>query len=171
MSDLKVPQGIAPGELGKRKNHVALHDLLAKYEPGKFWVTDKASEEELAQVRRIFGGSEDGGKEQGKVLFYLLADGDHEKEFRLLLSIGIHPDLWTDSGKYHLSHDTVFYERPACARALAHCRPDLAAVNNRGETPKSVPVSPSRTIAELPATHINMHHFSLDFMFEPMPVI
>ena len=143
MSDLKVPPGIHPSDLGMKKNHAALHALLANYEYGNFWVTNKASEDELDQVRRVFGASKDDGKEEGKVLSTLLEDGDHEHEFRLLLSIGIHPDMWADREEYRLSHDTTNYMRPACAHALAHCRPDLSAANAYEQTPKSISVSSS----------------------------
>ena len=90
---MMVPAGIYAFDLGKKENHAALHDMLANYKYGKFWVTNKTYEEELAKVRRVFGP--DGEKLQGDVLYHLLNNGDHEKEFRLLLSMGIHPNLWT----------------------------------------------------------------------------
>ena len=143
---MKVPAGIPPIVLGKEENHAALHDVLANYEYGKFWVTNKTYEEELAQVRRVFRPDDE--ELQGEVLYHLLDDGDHQKEFRLLLSLGIHPDLFECEGNYRLSHWTTFYGRRACAHALSHCRPDILASNKKGETPSTVSVSSSQSLLQ-----------------------
>ena len=121
---IEIPSGIQPYSLGRKPLHGALHEALSKYELRKFWVTDKACEEELGEVRRCFDESKDGEK-HNMVVHYLVRDGDHQAQLRLLLSIGVHPDLgscWNNRP----SHLTTIYGRPSCARELSPCRPNLA---------------------------------------------
>jgi hypothetical protein len=138
---LDLPQNIKPHMLGKKENHALLREVLSKYQLGEFSVTDQESEEELSQVRRCFddsSGLEE--KQSAGVLHKLLHSGDHDQEFRLLLSLGVNPDLVSGSSKYRPSHRTTFWGRPLCALALAGCRPDLSAANHNGYVPKSIPV-------------------------------
>ena len=127
MMGVHIPGVIKPYDLGENQHHVVLHAILSNYEFGKFWVTDKASEEQLEKVRRLF----DQGKHKNKnmILHNLLRDGDHDPQLRLLLSIGVHPDLACTS-KIRPSNYTTRRGRPACARALGSCRPDLSAVDD-----------------------------------------
>ena len=119
-----------------------MHEVLSKYVSGAFWVIDKKSEEELSQVRKLFDDEALNEKQSAGVLHKVLYSGDHDHEFRLLLALGINPDLSTGSSKYRPSHRTTFWGRSACARALAPCRPDLTAENRNGEVPaKCLPVS------------------------------
>ena len=91
---MNIPSDLKPFILGEKEHHAVLHDILAKYEFGKFWVTDEASEKDLGHVRRWFDESRV-VVGQDMVLHCLLCDGDHQLQFRLLLSIGVHPDLPT----------------------------------------------------------------------------
>ena len=111
---------------------------LSKYEFGKFWVTDKASEHELQQVRHAYDASKD--KYKNTALHNLLLHGDHKCQLRLLLAIGVHPDL---AGHQNLrpSHLTTENGRSSCAQELYPCRPYLSAVNDNGNTPISIGVS------------------------------
>ena len=53
---------------------------------------------------------------------------------RRILSMGVNPDL-PDEDDMHPSHLAGLYAKPQCALVIAACRPNLKAVNFRGETP------------------------------------
>jgi hypothetical protein len=133
-SPLKLPDGMTLRELGRAENHATLDAVLSKYAFGTFWVTNEEEEEELRAVRRAFDDGVD--SRAWGVLHWLLQDGNHEAQFRLLLSLGIDPDKPTKFA-YRPSHFTTCYGRPSCARALAPCRPNLAAVDGNGKTPSA----------------------------------
>jgi hypothetical protein len=132
---LKLPGKLKAYELGEEKNHATLHKVLSKYSFGKFWVTNKGEEEELAAVRRDFDDGVD--SYEAGVLHSVLRSGDHEAQFRLLLSLAIDPDKPKSDTKSRPSHFTTCMGRPSCAQVLAHCRADLTAADVNGHTPRT----------------------------------
>ncbi len=134
-SPLAIPGNQRPYVLGRSEYHDTLNEFLSKYAFGKFWVTNEDQEQQLRAVRCAF--DDDVNFYTRTVLTELLGDGDHEALFRLLLSLGIDPDMPIRELNLRPSHYTTCWGRPSCARALAPCRPDLTAVEIDGGTPRT----------------------------------
>jgi hypothetical protein len=131
----KLPDDVGVWMVGNSHYHDTLNECLSKYAFGKFWVTNEHEEKEMRAVRCIFDDAVHSSNDGGGVLLYLLRDGDHEAQFRLLLSLGMDPDKLREYKQSRPSHFTTRYARPSCARALAPCRPRVTALDEFGKTP------------------------------------